>query len=195
MAKLLDLTGQHFGRLTVLAREGATRAKKATWKCACSCGGQTTSTTGALRSGHVTSCGCAQLQANFIHGMARLSPGRHPLYRSWMSMISRCTRPADTSYANYGGRGVQVCERWRTPKNFILDMLPSWKPGLTLDRIDTNGNYCLKNCRWATRSEQQRNRKVCVWVQTPHGVLQQVDALILWSRYAVDKFPRVPKPT
>lgn len=75
-------------------------------------------------------------------------------------MMTRCTNPDHDKYKDYGGRGIIVCERWlHHPENFVQDMLPTWKEGLTLDRIDTDGNYEPNNCKWSTQKEQTRNRR------------------------------------
>lgn len=88
------------------------------------------------------------------HGMSK-----HPVYRTWQSMLARCGNPADK---DYGGRGIKVCDRWKKFEAFRDDMLASWKKGLTLDRINNDGDYEPSNCRWATRAEQNIHRRGCL---------------------------------
>ena len=157
-----DLIGQRFGRLTVLSRHpDPTAAKKARWICACSCGNECIAVTGSLRSGHTVSCGCAKKQrldsgdTNRTHGMSRT-----PEYRRWKAMIARCCRPTYSDYSRYGGRGISVCDRWRSSfPNFLADMGPLPSPIHSIERRDANGNYEPTNCYWATPSEQARNKR------------------------------------
>lgn len=104
------------------------------------------------------SCGCYHIkratEANTTHDCAN-----HPLYATWKGMKDRCQNPKTPKYKNYGGRGIQVCERWLDIKNFIEDMYPSYQEGLTLDRIDVDGDYEPDNCRWATLNTQARNTR------------------------------------
>jgi hypothetical protein len=81
-----------------------------------------------------------------------------PLHNSWSNMKARCDNPNKDFYERYGGRGIRYCESWAIFKNFEADMLPTWRPGLTLERVDSEGHYEPGNCRWATRKEQTANR-------------------------------------
>lgn len=80
------------------------------------------------------------------------------MHSSWVGMWQRCTNPNNAAWKYYGGRGIAVCERWRDFENFLEDMGEK-PPGLSLDRVDVNGNYCKENCRWATRAQQSQNRR------------------------------------
>lgn len=95
-----------------------------------------------------------KIHFNTKHGLRH-----HRMCATWKQMIQRCTNPKSTSYKNYGDRGITVCERWRSLRNFIEDMYPSFIEGLTLDRIDTNGNYEKTNCTWSNKTTQQRNQR------------------------------------
>ena len=98
------------------------------------------------------------------HGMSKT-----PLYAAWKTMRGRCTRPSHNRYSSYGGRGISVCERWNSFESFYEDMGAGYAPGLTIDRIDPDGDYCPENCRWASQKEQQRHRRNNAIVESPWG--------------------------
>ena len=119
------------------------------------------------------------------HGMSTKS-NTHPIYHTWEAMKGRCLNSKDTKYSLYGGRGIKVCDSWLAFENFRDDMLPSWKEGLTIDRIDSNGDYTCHNCRWLTKREQNRNKRdnlkislcgyefLAIDVAEAHGITSQV---------------------
>lgn len=98
-----------------------------------------------------------------------VAPTSHPLFQVWRGMTRRCIDPRANQYADYGGRGIAVCERWRDFMLFVHDMQPGYRPGLTLDRINNDEGYSPANCRWASRQEQNRNSRRNRIVETPQG--------------------------
>ena len=107
-----------------------------------------------IKNGHTTSCGCQSTKYKNPHGLTK-----HKLYNTWNNMVNRCNNSKITHYKDYGGRGIKICARWMDINNFIEDMYPSYQEGLTLDRIDVDGNYEPDNCRWATLNTQARNTR------------------------------------
>ena len=157
-----NIVGQRFGRLTVISFS-AVRKGKAYWLCICDCGNEIPASTSNLRAGKHMSCGCFRIECgakkNLKHGCASRKHGESREYKIWSSMKHRCNNSNNKRFKSYGGRGIRVCERWENDfETFFLDMGRCSK-GLSLDRIDNNGNYGPGNCRWATTLEQRHNQR------------------------------------
>lgn len=150
--------GDVYGHLTVLhSVPSHTKNRDTYWKCRCECGNTKVVAGGALRHGRTKSCGCqarnGRRNAHKTHGWTGT-----PTYFSWHHAHARCRSLRPSIYKDYGARGIAVCERWSKFENFLADM--GVRPnGLTLDRIDNDKGYEPGNCRWATRTTQQGNRR------------------------------------
>lgn len=180
-----DLSGQKFGRLIVTAYAGRPKVEHA-WSCTCSCGKSLVVAAGSLTGGNTQSCGCLRRDRQrakvAIHGHCR-NYQLSTEYRIYHRMRDRCEKKRHHKYPSYGGRGIKVCERWRLGDGtltgfqcFIADM--GTRPaGLSIDRIDNDGDYAPDNCRWASRSEQQRNRSNSVFIRYGQEVVSLRDAL------------------
>lgn len=157
-----DIAGQRIGSLVAVRFLSSTPAPhyRQVWEFRCDCGKVVTRRKDAV-SGDA-SCGC-QNGTKISKGKTRhghkSSTKQSIEYSTWKAMLTRCTNPNHMCFANYGGRGITVCERWRTFANFYADMGPRPSVGHSIDRIDSDGNYEPGNCRWATRLEQNRNKR------------------------------------
>ncbi len=164
----IDLSGKTFGRLTVIHRDGEWDGNNTMWKCLCSCGNKCVVKGRNLREGHTRSCGClhkdiAVDQPNHITHGGTKNHHWERLYVIWQDMKARCEKSYATSYPRYGGRGISICDEWHDYPTFRTWALEhGYADDLTIDRIDVNGNYEPRNCRWATYKEQSQNKRTAV---------------------------------
>lgn len=157
MVKKVNLTGQRFGRLVVLADSGKRyKGKSILWRCICSCGNITDVAGYNLKNGNTKSCGCLQRK----HGESNRNITR--LYRIWRNMKTRCYNPNQSNYKYYYAKGIKVYKKWKndylTFKKWAL--ANGYKNDLTIDRIDNNGNYEPLNCQWITLSENSKKGRI-----------------------------------
>lgn len=172
----IDIIGMRFGRLKVISFDNLyTKHKEKLYTCECDCGNITYVIKGSLVYGYTKSCGCihsAVVSKNFsTHKMSGTK-----IYRVWKAMKKRCQNPKDARYQDWGGRGIIVCEKWKTFEGFYKDMGSTYKEGLSIDRINVNSNYCKENCKWSTTDEQANNKRntIVVTYKGENGTLRDM---------------------
>lgn len=163
MGRFRDLTGERFGRLLVLQRDGCNKHGQVKWYCECECGTRKHILGICLSRGETQSCGCLHrelvAQINLRHGMTKT-----PIYAIWHSMMQRCYDKNSQAFNRYGGRGINVCDKWQTFEGFYEDM--GNKPdNLSMERKDVNGDYSPENVVWADAKTQANNRRSNVMLE------------------------------
>lgn len=191
-----DITGQKFNLLTAIKRVENDKLGNARWLFACECGNEKVMNGSAVSNGHTKSCGCslkkANTKKNLKHGHNRVGK-RNKIYGVWHGMKSRCYNPNNKRYLGYGGRGILICDEWLNAYEAFYNWAINngYSDGLTIDRIDNDKGYSPDNCRWATDSEQNRNRRntVIVEIDGEHKTLVScvseygIKYHTLWERY------------
>ena len=169
MNKVHDLKGQKFGRLTVIGIDTSKEGKRTYWICECECGSISSHRSDGLLSGAVKSCGCRKREISAINVSKnhKHKQSRTRLYNIWQNMKGRCYNEHDARYFRYGGRGIRVCDEWRSDFSAFYNwaLNNGYDESLTIDRIDNDGNYCPNNCRWSTVQEQSLNRSTNVLIK------------------------------
>ena len=204
--KTIDLTGARFGRLTAHTKLPSLKPGDGfRWLCHCDCGGTAVVKARLLTYKNGTrSCGCLLAEKNRSRPVRNSTNLKHghtarqvsPEYKTWSSMIQRCTNPKSVGFAYYGGRGIRVCQEWLASfEQFLADMGPR-PENHSIDRIDPNGPYAKGNCRWATNTEQalnKRNRRrveafgvetSCADLAAQHGIPERT--IYRWAQISND---------
>lgn len=194
-----DITGQTFGRLTVVQFMGVPPepGAKALWLCQCSCSGLIVLTTSALRTGNTRSCGCLRRDVSTAratkHGFSGV-----PEFQVFRSLLARCFNENNPRFHDWGGRGISVDKAWNTVDKFgafLQEVGPRPSEQHTIERIDNNAGYVKGNMRWATMHEQSRNRRSNVWISVNGQMLCVADAAkaLGLTRYHATKLAKLVK--
>lgn len=194
MAELIDIIGNKYGRLLVIKKaEISKKHNKARWLCRCDCGNELIVDGYSLRSGHTKSCGCYYRDFMKTKGITH-NMSRTRLYRCYISMKDRCYRRNILAYKDYGEKGIKVCDEWQEFDPFMKWALSNgYNDKLTLERIDNSKNYSPENCRWATRTEQNRNttRNVRTIIDGKQVLLVDIARMANVDRSMVSKIHKV----
>lgn len=160
MPKREDITGLVYGKLSVLEFSHKNMHGRYQWRCLCECGNITVVDKTKLVNGKTKSCGCMAIsllkERTTSHGMSNT-----PLHVKWKAIKARCYNVNNISYHNYGGRGITICDEWKDnfESFYAWAIANKWEKGLTIDRIDTNGDYCPENCRLIPQYQQGWNKR------------------------------------
>jgi hypothetical protein len=183
MGRFIDITGNRYGRLTVIQRCGTSSDNRPQWLCKCDCGNTVVVRGYQLKHGRTKSCGCyhremarTQAKAKAKHNLSNTR-----IYHIWKDMLKRCYSEKHRGYKHYGGRGINVCNEWRTDFKSFYDWAinSGYSDKLSIDRINVNGNYEPGNCRWATYKEQANNTRKNHYI-TYNG---ETKTLTQWAEY------------
>lgn len=189
----IDLTGQKFGRLTAIKR-----TKPNYWMFKCDCGNKKECRANNVKRGLIQSCGC-YLRESAGDRVRTHGKSNTALFNKWLQMRKRCNCPKIHGYHNYGGRGIKVCKEWDDSFEAFSDWAEQngYKEGLSIDRINPDGNYCPDNCRWATKKEQDNNKRTSVKVlykgeEVSLSILAEKFNLPRWKVYSRVKHYKWP---
>lgn len=163
MSKKIEIkNGEKYGFLTIIKEQlpikNTHNRMIRKFLCKCDCGLMSTPTINALRTKRTTSCGC-RIEINRTKSITKHGMYGSKVYLVWMNLIQRCTNPNNTTYKDYGGRGIKVCNEWLKFKNFYKDMGEPKIKNMTLERINNDLGYNKNNCKWDTRKVQSRNKR------------------------------------
>lgn len=165
MGTVDNIKGRRFSRLKVIEFVGLNKFNKAQWRCKCDCGNEVVVLAACLKNKHTMSCGCLHAETVKVsrkkHGLRN-----HPLYHTWLNIKDRCGNPNNSHYHLYGGRGIKIVKEWRDNFKRFYDwaMSNGWKNHLSIERIDVNGNYSPRNCKWISFNEQPKNTRKSIFV-------------------------------
>ena len=159
MEQVRSLLNKRFGRLVVIRLATKDQYPRKAWICMCDCGKEHLVRESHLIAGDCTSCGCRAKEIGRSRRKHGHAVAETKIYKVWTGMLQRCRNQGHKQYGYYGGRGISVCDQWINFVGFLRDMGPSWEEGLSLDRINNDGNYEPSNCRWATKKQQSRNTR------------------------------------